>query len=77
MRETAAVITEIKPGRGRVEVRPAGSGDWRAARPLVALRATEDATAVVLFPSGRGTVRVDRAGSPFTVPGPPVGEGKA
>lgn len=27
--ETAAVITEIKPARGRVDVKPAAGGDWR------------------------------------------------
>ncbi len=81
--ETAAMITEIKPGRGRVEVQPTGSGDWKPARPLLALRAgdavraSEDATAAVLLTGGRGTVRVDRAGSPFTVPGAQSGEGKA
>ncbi|HYB71665.1 MAG TPA: hypothetical protein VEH80_13385, partial [Candidatus Bathyarchaeia archaeon] len=37
--ETAGVITEIKPGRGRVEMKPAAGGDWRPARPLLALRA--------------------------------------
>lgn len=72
--ETAAVITEIKPARGRVEVKAAGGGDWRPARPLLALRAgdvvraTEDASAVVLLSGGRGTVRVASAGT-LTVPG--------
>ena len=37
--ETSAVITELKPGRGRVEVKPAAGGDWKPARPLLALRA--------------------------------------
>ncbi|HUM14075.1 MAG TPA: hypothetical protein VL086_00135 [Candidatus Nitrosotalea sp.] len=73
--ETAAVITEIKPGRGRVEVKPAGGNDWRPARPLLALRAgdsvrtTENAIAVVLLSGGRGTTRVEGVGGSFTVPG--------
>ena len=37
--ETAAVITGLKPGRCRVEVRPAAGGDWKAARPPHALTA--------------------------------------
>jgi hypothetical protein len=73
--ETAAVITEIKPARGRVEVKPAAGGDWRPARPLLALRAgdvvrtTEDASAVVLLSGGRGTVRVAGTAGTLAVPG--------
>ena len=73
--ETAAVITEIKPARGRVDVKPAAGGDWRPARPLLALRAgdvvrtTENASAVVLLSGGRGTMRVEGAAGTFTVPG--------
>ena len=73
--ETAAVITELKPGRGRVEVKVAAGGDWKAARPLLALRAgdavrtTDNASAVVLLSGGRGTVRVEGASGAFTVPG--------
>jgi hypothetical protein len=73
--ETAAVITEIKPARGRVDVKPAAGGDWRPARPLLALRAgdvvrtTENASAVVLLSGGRGTIRVEGAAGTLTVPG--------
>src|SRR5215470_725 len=73
--ETAGVITELKPGRGRVEVRAAAGGDWKPARPLLALRAgdlvrtTENASAVVLLSGGRGTARVEGAAGSFTVPG--------
>lgn len=72
--ETAAVITEIKPGRGRVEVKPAAGGDWRPARPLLALRAgdavrtTDNARAVILLSGGRGTVRVEGPRGALTVP---------
>lgn len=80
--ETAAVVTEIKPGRGRVEVKPAAGGDWRPARPLLALRAgdvvrtTENASAVVLLTGGRGTTRVEGAAGSFTVPGAAAGQGQ-
>jgi hypothetical protein len=73
--ETAAVITELKPGRGRVEVKPAADGDWKPARPLLALRAgdlvrtSDNASAVVLLSGGRGTVRIEGASGSFTVPG--------
>lgn len=73
--ETAAVITELKPGRGRVEVQPAAGGDWRPARPLLALRAgdvvrtSDNASAVVLLSGGRGAVRVEGAAGSLTVPG--------
>jgi hypothetical protein len=73
--ETAAVITEIKPGRGHVEVKPVG-GDWRPARPLLALRAgdvvrtTENARAVIVLSGARGSVRVEGAGGSLTVPAP-------
>jgi len=80
--ETAGVITEIKPGRGRVEVQAAGGTDWRLARPLLALRAgdtvrtTDDAVTVVLLSGGRGTTRVAGAGSSFTVPAAVAGAGQ-
>ncbi|MBM4439825.1 MAG: hypothetical protein FJ027_05370 [Candidatus Rokubacteria bacterium] len=80
-RETAAVVTEIKPGKGKVEVRSAGA-DWRPAGPLQALRggdqlrASGDATVVVLFSGGRGTMKVDAAASPWTVPATAV-DGKS
>jgi hypothetical protein len=81
--ETAGVITEIKVGRGKVQVKPAGVQDWRPAGPLLALRAgdhvraTEDATAVILLIGERGGVRVDAATSPYVVPPIKVEEGKA
>ena len=68
--ETAGVITELKIGRGRVELKRGAESDWRPAAPLQALRvgdalrATEDASAVVVLSGGRASVRVDAA-SPF------------
>jgi hypothetical protein len=80
--ETAGMITEIKVGRGKVEVKSAGA-DWRAAAPLNALRAGDqvravgDAAAVVLLAGGRGTVRVDAKTSPYTLAPPRADDGKA
>jgi hypothetical protein len=80
--EVAGMITEIRVGQGRVEVRSAGSERWRPATPLLALRegdvvaATGDAWAVVVLSGGRGTARVDEAGSPFPVGRPPAAHGR-
>lgn len=80
--ETAGVITEIKPGRGRVEVKPAGTQEWRRAGPLQALRAgdtvraTENALTVILLSGERGSVKVDASGSPFVVAAPKPGDTK-
>ncbi|MBI3825938.1 MAG: hypothetical protein HY294_08080 [Candidatus Rokubacteria bacterium] len=74
------MLTEIKVGRGRVEMKTGGA-DWRPATPLSALRAGDqvrasgDAIAVVLLTGGRGTVKVDTAASPYTVAAP-SGDGK-
>jgi len=80
--EAAGMITELKVNRGRVEVKPAGVQEWRKAGPLLTLRAgdtvraTEDATAVILLSGGRGSTKVNAAASPFLVPGPQSGESK-
>ncbi len=72
-RETAGLVTEIKIGKGTAEEKPA-TGDWRAAGPLQALRAgdqvraSNDATLVVVLSGGRGTVRVTAQNSPWSVP---------
>lgn len=76
------MITELKINRGRVEVKPAGAQEWRKAGPLLTLRvgdtvrATEDATAVILLSGGRGSIKVNAAASPFLVPAPQSGESK-
>lgn len=81
--DTVGLITEIKPGRGRVEVKPAAGGDWRAAGPLLALRAgdsvraTEDAAAVIVLTAGRGVVRVVAAASPVVLAAGAGPDGKA
>ncbi len=81
--EAAGMVTEIKIGRGRVEVRPAGTQEWRRAGPLLALRAgdavraTEDASVVILLSGSRGGVKVRAADSPFVLSAPKPGETKA
>jgi hypothetical protein len=78
VRDVGAMITEIKAGRGRIEVRGPGASEWRPAGPLLALkvgdtlRATEDAAAVVVLAGRRGTVQVDAASSPFLVTAAPA-----
>ena len=78
VREVGAMITEIKAGRGRIEVRGPGIPEWRSAGPLLALkvgdslRATEDAAVVVVLAGRRGTVQVNAASSPFVVTAAPA-----
>ena len=63
-------IKKIKLGKGAVEVKPAGGGDWRPAGPLMSLlggdtvRASGGGSAVILLTGGRGTIRVRDATSP-------------
>jgi hypothetical protein len=77
--ETAGMITEIKVGGGRVEMKTA-DGDWRRASPLSALRAGDQvravggASVVVLLTGGRGTVLVKAKSSPYTVGAPRADE---
>jgi hypothetical protein len=81
--DTAGMVGEVKPGQGRVELKPAGGADWRAVRPLAALRAgdtlraTEDAAVVVVLSGGRGTISVNAARSPYTVPAPDAGPARS
>ncbi len=72
--DPVAYITEIqRKAAGEVRVRFAGESDWRAPRPLQALRPGDqlqvqgDARVVVLFHAGAGTKTVTSARSPFTV----------
>src|SRR5262249_33056965 len=81
--DTAGVITELKRGNGAVEVRAADAAEWHPAAPLQALRpgdavrASGNATAVALLSGGRGSVTVQAANSPYSVPAPPAGESAA
>lgn len=80
--ESAGMITEIKVGKGRVEVKAAGKPDVRAAGPFLALRAgdavraTENAFAVILLTGGRGTVKVEASNSPYVVAAGAAGDSK-
>src|SRR5258706_6525827 len=75
-RDVGAMITEIKPGRGRIEVSGPGTVDWRPAGPLLALkvgdrlRATDDAAAVVVLagPPRSGPAGAGRAPLPGCSP---------
>ena len=74
--EPVAVLTEIRIGRGEVQVKRAGEPDWKAPQPLLALRPGDqvrvegDGQAVLVFTGGRGTQIVSPANSPFTVQAP-------
>lgn len=64
-------------------MKPATERDWKAPLPLLSLRAgdqvraTQNATAVLMFTGGQGTVTVSAGNSPYTVkpPTPPAGGG--
>jgi hypothetical protein len=76
--DLTGVVTELKPGQGRVEVRAAGTSEWRKAAPLQSLhagdavRATGNASVVIVLNGGRGSTRVDAGRSPFVVPPAPA-----
>ncbi len=81
--EVAGMITEIKLGKGAVEVKPAGGAtDWRPAGPLMSLlagdtvRASGGGSAVILLTGGRGTLKVESGAPSIVVPVPSAGEGK-
>ena len=80
-REVAGMITEIRLGEGRVDVRSAEGEVWRPATPLLTLRAgdtvttTQDAWVVIVLTGGRGSVRVDETNAPFGVTAPLVDRG--
>ena len=72
-------MTEIRAGQGEVRARLAAEADWRAPLPLLSLRpgdqirVTKNATAVLMFTGGQGTVTVAAANSPYTVQVPAAG----
>jgi hypothetical protein len=75
--DPVAYITEIqRKGGGEVRVKAAGESDWKAPRPLLALKPGDqlqvkgDARVVVLFHAGGGTKTVTAASSPFTIAAP-------
>ncbi len=76
--DPVAILTEIKAAQGEVRVKLASEADWKAPLPLLSLRAgdqirvTQNATAVLMFTSGQGTVTVSAAQSPYSVQSPPA-----
>jgi hypothetical protein len=64
-----------------VRVKLAAEADWKAPLPLLSLRpadqvrATRNATSVLMFTGGQGTVTVSAANSPYTVQAPAAGAG--
>lgn len=77
--EPVAVLTEIRVGQGEVRVKPAAEANWKAPMPLLSLRpgdqvrATGNATAVLMFTGGQGTLTVSAGNSPYTVQAPAAG----
>lgn len=77
--DPVAVLTEIRAGKGEVRVKLAAEADWKAPLPLLSLRpgdqirVTQNATAVLMFTGGQGTVTVSAANSPYTVQTPAAG----
>ncbi|RPI01963.1 MAG: hypothetical protein EHM71_15795, partial [Zetaproteobacteria bacterium] len=65
--DPVALLTEIRPGQGEVRVKQATDADWKAPLPLLSLRpgdqirATRNATAVLMFVGGHGTLTVGAA----------------
>jgi hypothetical protein len=76
--DAVAVITELRPGQGEVQVRLAGEPDWKVARPLLALRPGDqirvlgDGQAVVVLAGGRATQVVSQANSPLDIQATPT-----
>jgi hypothetical protein len=75
-RDPVAVLTEIRTGQGEVRVKLAAEAGWKAPLPLLSLRpgdqlrVTQNATAVLMFTGGQGTLTVSTANSPYTVQPP-------
>ncbi|MBI4841828.1 MAG: tetratricopeptide repeat protein [candidate division NC10 bacterium] len=77
--EPVAVLTEIRVGQGEVRVKSAAEAEWKAPLPLLSLRpgdqirATRNATVVLMFTGGQGTLTVSAGNSPYTVQAPAAG----
>jgi hypothetical protein len=74
--EPIAVITELKPNRGQVQIKLPGKQAWEDAAPLQSLyrgsqiRASEDALAVILFMDGARPIAVEEKDSPYELRAP-------
>jgi hypothetical protein len=77
--DPVALLTEIRPGQGEVRVKLSTESEWKAPLPLLSLRqgdqvrVTRNATAVLMFVGGQGTLTVAAANSPYAVQGPAGG----
>ena len=71
--DPVAVITEIHPAGGEVLVKTAEDAEWKAPKPLLALRpgdavrVTGRGRVVLVLTGGRGSQTVTQTNSPFTV----------
>jgi hypothetical protein len=71
------VITELHVANGKVEVKPAGGGDWQAAKPLLSIgegdqvRASGAGRAVLVFVATQRSAVVTPANSPYVAALPP------
>jgi len=74
--DPVAVITEIHPAGGEVLVKAADDTEWKAPKPLLALRPGDGVRVsgggrvVIVMTGGRGAQTVTQANSPFTVASP-------
>ncbi|MGH7536218.1 MAG: hypothetical protein ACREMG_11640, partial [Gemmatimonadales bacterium] len=79
--DPVAVIIELRPGSGQVQVRRAGDAVWRLAQPLLSLRPGDQLTVVgdgrvaLAFRGGRAVRVITSAESPFTVEAHPARTG--
>ncbi len=77
--DPVAIVTGIKVGQGEVQVKAAAEANWKAPLPLLSLRPGDqirtmgNASAVLMFTGGRGTVTISATNSPYTVQDPPAG----
>lgn len=72
--QAIGMVAQVNAARGTVEVLPEGSTQWTPARPLLALRAkdtiraTADASVLVILSGEARTTKIDSTNSPFVVP---------
>ena len=79
--DPVAVIIELQPGSGQIQVRRAGDPVWRSAQPLLSLRPGDqitvggDGRVALAFRGVRGIRVVTAVDSPFTVEARPARTG--
>ena len=71
--DPVAVVVELRPGNGQIQVRRANEATWTPAQPLLSLREGDqiavvgDGRVALTFAGGRGTRVVTAVDSPFSV----------